>query len=994
MAGAKRTVWDLALEITGQDKGAKAALASIKANIKDVQDAGKNLSKDFKAFAGNASKLALGAVAGVAAAGTAVITMANSFATAGDQVAKTADSLGMAIEGYQKLKYAMTDSGVEAGEFDSAIQKMTNTINQGAAGNEAARKQLEGIGLDAAKLASMRPEQAFERIADYMQTLPDDAARANVAITLFGKTAGPRMAQAMKQGSAGIQALGAEAESLGVIFSESQARASEEYGNQLSRLGQAVTGMKNQFIGGAIGPLTEAFSTLRGALQDQMPMIQELGAKFGLWLGDMVARLPEIIEKIKEVAPNVWDNVTKVKDFVGGWKNLAIIIGTLMSLKTILSGVKVVMSAVTYAQTAYNAAVNISKSAIVAYKAAQTAAAAAGKGLTVVQWAMNAAMAANPIGLIIAAVAALIAIIVLVVKNWDKIKEAMGKVWEKAKEVFGKVKDFIVGVFGKIKDFVFGIFDGIKNFFSNLWEGIKNVVSKGFEGLKELFFKFHPLGIIIKNWDKITDFFKGVWEGVKNVFTNAWNGIKEGAGKAWSGIKDVAGKTWEGIKGAASKAGGFLKNNWKTIALGMVNPWAGGLKAMYDHNEKFRNFVDKSFGKIKEVAGAVWDKMPGGVKNVFSKVGKTISGVIDGIKGFFTGLWDAIKQGPSATFAYLKNAFFGLWEGIKGLGAKALEGLKKGFSNFKEAVSKNISAVGNFFKNVWSGTVNFVKGALQGMGNFFRTVFDGIKTAVGAVGNFFQNIWNGAVNFVKGIIDGFRSFFSGVFDTIRTVIGLFSDFFKNVFTDPVGAVKNLFFGIVDVFKGIFDSIKEKVQSFVSFFTDKFKIVGDVIGGVQNFLGGVGNAVSGAVGGVKNFVGGLFGHAEGGIFNTRHVAEIGEKGPEAVVPLNNSPNGFDIWKEAGMIGGYMKKAATESAGGATSSETPPALQAAASKISDGGGQTINIDLQMTNHFGASSPGGNAASQLQAAGQNIVDDLETRVKDILDNIARNNRRVGFA
>ncbi|MCL2210781.1 MAG: hypothetical protein FWB95_02545 [Treponema sp.] len=897
MAGAKKTVWDLALEITGQDKGAKAALASIKTNIKDVQNAGKQLSKDFSAFTTNASKLALGVVAGVAAAGAGVITMANSFASAGDQIAKTADSLGMAIEGYQKLKYAMTDSGLEAAEFDSAIQKMTNTINQGAAGNEAAQKQLENIGLSASKLASMRPEEAFERIADYMQTLPDDASRANAAIVLFGKTAGPRMAAAMKKGSAGIQALGAEAESLGIIFSESQARAAEEYGNQMNRLKSSVTGMKNQFIGGAIGPLTQAFATLRGAIQEQMPVIQELGAKFGQWLGDMIARLPEVIAKIKEVATNVWDNITKVKDFVGGWKNLAVIIGVLLSLKTILSGVKVVISAVTYAQTAYNAAVNISKSAIVAYKAAQTAAAAAGKGLTVAQWALNAAMAANPIGLIIAAVAALIAIIVLVVKNWDTIKEAMGKVWEKAKEVFGKIKDFILEIFTKIKEFIAGVF-----------EGIKNIVS-----------------------------------GVGEFFGGVFNKIKDGATKAWSGIKDTAGKAWDGIKGAASKAGGFLKDNWKSVAIGMVNPVAGGLTALYKNHEGFRNLVDGVWGKITDVGAKalakIEDKFPGLVG-----VGRDVFG--------------AIKQAAKGDFS-----------GIKDLGNRAIEGLKNGFANFKDSACEKLSAVGDFFGNVG----------------------EGIKNIAGNVGNFFKVVWENAVGFVKVIIDGFKSFFSSVFYTIKTVIGLFSDFFKNVFTDPVGAVKNLFFGIVDVIKGIFDSIKEKVQSFVNFFTEKFKFIGDIIGGVKDFLGGVGNAVSGAVSGVKNFVGGLFGHADGGIFTTRHIAEICEKGPEAVVPLNNSKNGFDIWKEAGMIGGYMKKAAADSQS-TGKSETPPVMKAAASQVSNNNGITLNVDFNMTNNFSGSPE--KAVTQIEAAGQIAADDFVSRVRDALDSIMRDQRRASFA
>jgi phage-related protein len=847
MAGAKKTVWDLALEITGQDKGAKAALASIKANIKDVQDAGKKLSKDFQAFTGNASKLALGVAAGVAAAGVGVISLANSFATAGDQVAKTADSLGMAIEGYQKLKYAMDDSGVEAGEFDSAIQKMTNTINQGAAGNEAARKQLEGIGLDAKKLAGMRPEQAFERIADYMQTLPNDAARANVAITLFGKTAGPKMAQAMKIGSAGIQALGAEAESLGVIFSESQARASEEYGDQLARLGQAVTGMKNQFIGGAIGPLTEAFKTLKGALQDQMPAIQELGAKFGQWLGDMVARLPEIIARIKEVATNVWDNVTKVKDFVGGWKNLAVIIGVLVSLKTALSGIKVIISAVTYAQTAYNAVLNITKSAIVAYKAAQAAAAAAGKGMIVVQRALNVAMAANTIGLIIAGIVALIALIVLLVKNFDKIKEVAGKVW---------------------------------------------------------------------------------------------GAVKEGATKAWNKVKEGASAAWEGIKTGASKVGGFLKKNWKSVALGMVSPMAGGFKLLYDNCEGFRNVVDKVSGFVKDIFAKMFNFLNDLTGGALGRVVDKIKQFIDSVKNFFTGLWGALKAGPKATIEFLGNAFGNLWNGIVNIASKAWEGIKTG-----------ANAVGGFFVNVWND----------------------IKNAGGQVFNFLDNFSGGALTKIK---DNFL-------DSVNNIKAFFTGLWRSIKEGPEATIEYL----KNAFFGLFDKIKENVLGFVNFFKEKMEAV-------KNFFGGIGDKAGSFVGGaVDKFKSILPGHAEGGIFTHRHIAEIAERGAEAVVPLNNSPQGFDIWKQAGEMAGYMNKAAAQSAGGASNTETPPVMKAAASQITNTNGYTFNVDFNMTNNF-SGSPDADAVGQIETAGRVAADDFTTRVRAALESIMRDQRRVSYA
>ncbi len=51
---------------------------------------------------------------------------------------------------------------------------------------------------------------------------------------------------------------------------------------------------------------------------------------------------------------------------------------------------------------------------------------------------------------------------------------------------------------------------------------------------------------------------------------------------------------------------------------------------------------------------------------------------------------------------------------------------------------------------------------------------------------------------------------------------------------------------------------------------------------------------------------LPGHAEGGIFDTPHIAAFAEKGPEAVVPLNGSREALSIWQEAGRILGAYEK----------------------------------------------------------------------------------------
>lgn len=60
----------------------------------------------------------------------------------------------------------------------------------------------------------------------------------------------------------------------------------------------------------------------------------------------------------------------------------------------------------------------------------------------------------------------------------------------------------------------------------------------------------------------------------------------------------------------------------------------------------------------------------------------------------------------------------------------------------------------------------------------------------------------------------------------------------------------------------------------------------------------------AVGKLRNSAKNLPGHAEGGIFDTPHIAAFAEKGPEAVVPLDGSQKAISIWQEAGkLLGAY-------------------------------------------------------------------------------------------
>ena len=120
------------------------------------------------------------------------------------------------------------------------------------------------------------------------------------------------------------------------------------------------------------------------------------------------------------------------------------------AVKTITAVMKlqnIVLVASKVKTIALTTAMGIKKGVLIASKAALIA-------VTVAQWAWNVAMTANPIGIIIVAIAALIAAIDLIVKNWDWVKDKFMKGIEAAKIVFTAFKDAIVGAFKSVFNFI------------------------------------------------------------------------------------------------------------------------------------------------------------------------------------------------------------------------------------------------------------------------------------------------------------------------------------------------------------------------------------------------------------------------------------------------------------------------------------------------------------------------------------------------------------
>lgn len=224
----------------------------------------------------------------------------------------------------------------------------------------------------------------------------------------------------------------------------------------------------------------------------------------------------------------------------------------------------------------------------------------------------------SPVGLVILAIMALIAVGILLYKNWDKIKAFAIRIWT-------AIKDFFVNIFTSIGNFFTSIWEGISTFFSSVWNGIKETVS----------------GAVSAVWEVISTVFSTIWEFISGVATNIWTSITTAFTNILSGITGTIGNIKDSI------VTGF------TAAI----DWIKALPAQA-----------VQWGKD------IIDSIVSGIKSAVSKVGEAVSGVASKIKGFLG--FSEPDEGPLSDFhTYMPDMIDLMTKGISAGKAKVRDAL-------------------------------------------------------------------------------------------------------------------------------------------------------------------------------------------------------------------------------------------------------------------------------------------------------------------------------
>lgn len=334
---------------------------------------------------------------------------------------------------------------------------------------------------------------------------------------------------------------------------------------------------------------------------------------------------------------------------------------------------------------------------------------------------------ANPIVLIVAAIAAAVAAFIYFWNTSEEFRNFWIGLWEAIKTAVSTVVQAIAtfftetvpAAFTSFVEFFQGLWEGVKEFFSGLWEGMKEIVSTAWETIKNVvqlavmaIGEFFSTALTI-----ITLPFQFIWENCKEIITTAWEAIKTVVSTALEAIKTGISTAWEAVKTATSTAFEAVKTVATTI-------WSGIQSALAPIISGIQTAVSTAWSAIQTATSTVFNAVKSTASTVWSGIKSAVSTAVDGAKSAVSTGWSAIQSTTSTVFNAVKSAASTAWNGIKTTVTTVVSNMKTsittGLNGIKSAASTALNALKSTFTNVFNGVWSFVQGIVGKLKSIFN----------------------------------------------------------------------------------------------------------------------------------------------------------------------------------------------------------------------------------------------------------------------------------
>lgn len=230
---------------------------------------------------------------------------------AGDELSKLGQKTGIAVERLSELRFAGKLADVDVQSLARGLRTLSTNMAEAASGGRDQAATFAAIGVSVKNAAGglRSADDVLGDIADRFASYEDGAEKSALASKIFGDRVGSQLIPFLNQGRQGIADLSKEARELGVVFSADLARQSEEFNDNLTRIGAAAEGAKIAILNGLLPTLnatleafvknTRAAGLFKGAL---LTIGQGLSQRLGLdEIGELETKSKSISAEIERV---------------------------------------------------------------------------------------------------------------------------------------------------------------------------------------------------------------------------------------------------------------------------------------------------------------------------------------------------------------------------------------------------------------------------------------------------------------------------------------------------------------------------------------------------------------------------------------------------------------------------------------------------------------------------------------------------------------------
>lgn len=517
-----------------------AAEKSISKTDEKANNLGKNLGKGIK----TAAKFGAALVAGAGVAIGGMVALGIKIGNTADEILDLNSITGMSTDSIQEWRKVAEVAGVNTDAMANASMKLTKNMDAMTSETHKGNEALGKLGFSLSDLENMSADERMNVLTEAIAGVDDKTERAKIGTDLFGgswKEIAPIV-------DLGAEAMNKAKDSANIISEEDLKKAND------FRISVEDMKEKLAFFATEIGiKVMPALQVMMDWIAEKMPLIQS-GIETAMeYAGAAIEKIGSVITdtvipKFQELYAWIEPHLPAIKGFFEDafgvvqelFEKLKDAVKVLGDNLNILLPIIVGVTGAIVAQLIINSVVS-------AYKAWRAATVAQ----TTVQWLLNAAMSANPIGLVALAIGALIAVGILLWQNWDVVKEKAGQLWsflttkftEIRTVVVNKVKELAVQALGFFVSLYTGAiekFNALKSGTSAIISALKTVIVNK---IKEA--ATNSINKIIEMKNSIV----GKFDEVRSSAVTKFNAVKDAILKPINSARDAVGTAVDKIKG-------------------------------------------------------------------------------------------------------------------------------------------------------------------------------------------------------------------------------------------------------------------------------------------------------------------------------------------------------------------------------------------------------------------------------------------------------------